>query len=132
MNPPADRPGDTRRILGQRAEQFVTASLERAGYTILDRNWRQPELGEIDIVARLADTIVFVEVRARRGPLRLAIEQALSSVDAPKQARLVALAEAYLAGHDFGSEVSGRIDVVAVGCQGDRLVMEVIRHAVDW
>ncbi|MBN1202367.1 MAG: YraN family protein [Anaerolineae bacterium] len=120
-----------RQTLGQRAETLVTSRLQRAGYTILARNWRHGTLGELDIVARQDDEIVFVEVRARRGPLHAAVEQALASVDARKQARLVALAEAYLSAHDMHNTAC-RIDVAAVGCQDGKLVVEVIKNAVGW
>jgi putative endonuclease len=123
---------DPRHSLGQRAEDYVAASLRRGGYTLRARNWRHPELGEIDIVAQRHDVIVFVEVRARRGPVNAAVEWALASVDARKRARLMALAEAYRAAHDVETDVTWRIDVVAVGVQGGTMAMEVIQGAVGW
>ncbi len=87
----------SRQTLGQRGEQFVTGWLRREGYTILARNWRSGASGEMDIVAQQADTVVFVEVRTRRGPLEAAIAAALESVTAAKRARLLRLAQAFLA-----------------------------------
>jgi putative endonuclease len=123
---------DPRHSLGQRGEDYVATRMIQAGYTIRDRNWRHAPLGEIDIVAQHGDRIVFVEVRTRRGPVRAAVEWALSSVDSHKQARLVELAQAYLDAHELGEDVNWRIDVAAVGVQGGALAMEVIQNAVDW
>jgi putative endonuclease len=127
---------DKRLSLGHRGEHYVAERLQQAGYVLRDRNWRHT-LGELDIVAQreLAPQgrieIVFVEVRTRRGPLQAAITWALESVSGSKQARLLQLAEAYLSEHDL-TDVVWRIDVAAVGCEGNRLSMEVIQNAVDW
>lgn len=121
---------DPRQSLGKRGENLVAERLRRTGFTILARNWRH-ESGELDIVAQNEAEIVFVEVRTRRGPLQSAITWALESVDERKQARLVQLAEAFLAAHDL-EDVAWRIDVAAVGCDGNTLSMEVIQNAVSW
>jgi putative endonuclease len=120
-----------RQSLGQRGEALVADHLSRAGYTILARNWRFGAQGELDIVARRGTELAFVEVRTRRGPLNEAVEWALASVDDRKRARLVRLAEAYLDEHGLEG-AAWRIDVVAVACQGNSLVMEVITDAVEW
>jgi putative endonuclease len=119
---------DPRQTLGKRGESWVTARLICDGYTILDRNWRC-SLGELDIVARHDDQIVFVEVRTRRGPLHEAIEWALDSVNEQKQARLIQLAEAYLAAHDLES-IGWRIDTAAVALDRGQLSWEILHH--DW
>ncbi len=123
---------DTRRRLGQRGEDFVSDRLCQRGYTLLDRNWRHAT-GELDIIARRGDEIVFVEVRTRRGPLQAAIDAALESITPRKQTRLAALAEHYLAAHTLDAEnIAWRIDVAAVGCEGGRFSMELISDAIDW
>ena len=122
---------ETTQDVGQRGEAFAATHLEQAGYRIEAKNWRQTGLGEIDIVARDGNEIVFVEVRTRRGPLRAAIEQAVASVDAQKQARLLQLAQAYLAAHDL-AETPWRIDVVAVSYADNRFAVQVIRDAATW
>ena len=122
-----------RQTLGQRGEAFVADCLRRSGYVILDRNWRT-SAGEIDIIAQqpgAPPTIVFVEVRTRRGPLQTALAAALESIDERKQARLAALAEEYLAAHDL-TPTLWRIDVAAVAYHQGHFSLEVIHHAVDW
>lgn len=121
----------SRKSLGILGENWVTESLRRAGYEILARNWRHSTLGELDIIARRDNQIVFIEVRTRSGPIQAAVEWALASVDEHKQARLIHLVEAYLAECDL-EDCPYRIDVAAVGCENGKLSMEVIHHAVDW
>ena len=52
---------------GRRAEELCAGLLQKAGLRILARNWRC-RLGEIDLVAEEAGTLVFAEVRLRRDP----------------------------------------------------------------
>ncbi len=52
--------------LGRRGEDLAVDFLERAGYEILDRNWRSAT-GEIDIVARAGAVTAIVEVKTRSG-----------------------------------------------------------------
>ncbi len=67
----AGRPVDEAADLGRLSEQTARAFLERAGFRILQANYRCP-LGELDLVAEGEGRLVFVEVKARRltAPLR--------------------------------------------------------------
>jgi len=121
---------DGRQALGRRAEDLVVRRLRLAGYSIRARNWRT-SLGELDIVAERGGEIVFVEVRARSGPLAEACALAMESVGARKQARLLALAEAYLETHNLAG-VPWRIDVAAVAFDRGQVSVEIIAHAVAW
>ncbi|MCL4236698.1 MAG: YraN family protein [Anaerolineae bacterium] len=122
---------DPRQSIGQRGERAVAAWLRRAGYTILAQNWRHRELGELDLVARHAGEIVFVEVRTRRGTLQQALGAALESVDERKRARLIALAQAYLDEHDLAG-VPWRVDVAAVAWAGDTCAIRIVPNALEW
>jgi len=55
-----------RMALGERGERFATRYLRRQGYKILARRF-QTRSGEVDIVCRHQETLVFVEVKTRRG-----------------------------------------------------------------
>jgi putative endonuclease len=83
--------------------------LRSLGYTILARNFRCP-LGEIDIIARQGDIIVFVEVRATRGPGFGLPEE---SIRTRKKAKLRRLAAYYLQKMGL-EECVCRFDVVGV------------------
>jgi len=118
---------DVRRALGQLGEDMAARHLQQLGYVILERNYRCRE-GEVDIIARDGERLVFVEVRARRGT---AFGTPKESVTARKQARLVMLARNYLQQHNC-SDVDWGIDVVALQFtpRGVLRHLEVIRNAV--
>jgi putative endonuclease len=105
------------RARGQWGEQRAAAHYRTLGFEIVDRNWRSPlrELpGELDVIARRGDLIVFCEVKARRRGATFG--GAALAVNPVKQARVRALAEAWLRAHALG-DVDGldiRFDVVAV------------------
>lgn len=118
---------DPRRGLGQRGEELAVAELVQRGYKIRQRNWRCSE-GEIDVVAEHDDSLVFVEVRTRRGR---ALGTPEVSITPTKRARLIQVAEVYLAESE-PQEVDWRIDVVAVEMtrRGKLLRIDVYENAV--
>jgi putative endonuclease len=78
---------------GAQAEQLAAQFLQQNGLTLLQRNYRCRH-GEIDLVMRDGDTLVFVEVRLRsRGDFG----GAAASINAAKQAKLIRTAQHYLA-----------------------------------
>jgi putative endonuclease len=91
---------------GQRAEAIAADYLERQGLAIVARNFRTRH-GEIDLVARDKDTLVFVEVRMRT---RADFGGAAASVTAAKRERWIAASLAYLA--QLGREPPCRFDAV--------------------
>jgi putative endonuclease len=95
--------------VGQMGEALAARFLERRGMRIVARNLRS-RLGEIDLVARDRATIVFVEVKARRGT---GGDPPHAAVDGRKRARLARLARRYLARRRL-DDVACRFDVVAV------------------
>lgn len=99
-----------RRARGDAHEARARALLERAGLRVLARNVRCRH-GEIDLVLREGDTLVFCEVRYRAGD---AHGGAAASVDRGKRARLIAAARWYLAAHPACARDPCRFDVVAV------------------
>jgi len=100
---------DARQALGQAGEAAARRALEARGYRILAARYRT-RFGEIDLVARVDDVIVFVEVKARRS--RRFGDPAMA-VTAQKQQRLVAIASDYLARHRL-HRAPARFDVVAI------------------
>jgi len=116
------------RALGQAGEAAAVRYLKRRGLVILARNLRS-RLGEIDLLARDGSTLVFVEVKARRG---LSGDPPEAAVDARKRARLGRLALGYLAARRLG-EQSCRFDVVGVSLDeaGSVIGVRHLRHAFD-
>src|SRR5436309_111397 len=75
---------------GLSAESRAAAYLVAKGYRIMARRFRSG-VGEIDIIARRRNTIVFVEVKARAS-----LNDAAYAVTAHQQARIIAAAEAWI------------------------------------
>ncbi len=100
---------DGRRATGIAGEDAVAKWYEAHGYSILARNWRVRE-GEIDVIARDARTIVFCEVKTRRGD---AFGIPFEAVTARKQQRLRQLARRWLSDSDVRAPVL-RFDVASV------------------
>ena len=99
------------RAAGARYEDIALAYLQHAGLAPITRNF-SCRYGEIDLVMRDRDTIVFVEVRYRRSGR---FGGGIDSVDAGKRAKLVRSASAYLADHPRLAGCTCRFDVVAIG-----------------
>ena len=100
---------DGRRATGVAGEDAVAAWYVARGYEIVDRNWRVRE-GEIDVIARDARSVVFCEVKTRRGN---AFGAPVEAVTPRKQQRLRLLARLWLA--DRTARVPAlRFDVASV------------------
>ena len=56
----------TRQGLGAAGERLARRHLEHQGYEFIAANWRRP-YGELDLIMRDGDTLVFIEVKTRRG-----------------------------------------------------------------
>jgi putative endonuclease len=105
-------------------EDLACGELRRRGYAILARRYRTRH-GEIDIIAREGETVVFVEVKARCDE---AFGGGGAAVTAWKQQRIVRMATDYLARRGL-LEVPCRFDVVTVQLEAGRPRIEVFTHA---
>ena len=94
--------------LGISAESRAAAFLIAKGFRILARRFRSPA-GEIDIVARRRQLLIFVEVKARAG-----LDEAAEAVTPRQRARIAAAAEAWLALHGSDGFQDIRFDAVLV------------------
>jgi putative endonuclease len=95
---------------GDEAERTACAFLEKGGMRVVERNFRARG-GEIDIVAREGDILVFVEVRYRNEEEFGAPEE---TVGLPKRRRIASAAREYLSRIPLSSWAEARFDVVAV------------------
>ena len=127
MSHPIHRRTDSPAEIGNDAEGLAERFLSRRGLQLVTRNYRCRR-GEIDLVMRDADTLVFVEVRRRSGRT---FGGGLESVDARKRARLAAAAEHYLTMKNFGDERACRFDVVAIDGPYPRATIEWVRDAFE-
>jgi putative endonuclease len=105
-------------------EDLACDELRRRGYAVLARRYRTRH-GEIDIIAREGETIVFVEVKARRGD---AFGGGGEAVTGWKQRRIMEMATDYLARHGL-LDAPCRFEVVAVQFEAGRPRIEVYAHA---
>ena len=79
-------------IYGKRSEIIAADYLEKKGYKILETNYKN-KIGEVDIIARDGDYIVFVEVKAR---FSQAFGHPFEAIDERKQQKIHAIASLYL------------------------------------
>ena len=108
-------------------EALASRYLQGKGFDVLERNYRT-RYGEIDLVARCGGTLVFVEVKARRGT---GFGEPLEAVTPRKQEQVRLMAEQYLAqkGPNFaGGFEEMRFDAVGVLVGRDR---SEVRHVED-
>lgn len=109
---------------GRAGESLAIAYLMEKGYRILARNYQTPR-GEIDIIGMEGDTLVFVEVKARRsdhfGTPKLAITRS-------KQKKISLAALHYLKA-TRQSRAKARFDVVSINLKSGKPDIDLIRNA---
>lgn len=108
---------------GERGEALAAAFLQQQGLAIAARNYRC-RFGEIDLIARDGETVVFVEVRSRAND---AFGGAAASITGAKQARLLKTARHYLT--TLSSTPPCRFDAVLVTGEPPRI--EWLRNAFE-
>jgi len=116
----------TNRETGSQGEQIAETYLLDSGYRIADRNVRSV-YGEIDFVAFQGDTLVFIEVKARRSS-RFGLPE--EAVDRRKQAKLIRLA-AWYRSERFRFSGPIRFDVLAIMLKGDIPTVRLIENAIE-
>ncbi|MBI2264061.1 MAG: YraN family protein [Armatimonadetes bacterium] len=110
--------------LGASGEDLAAEYLQGKGFRILSRNYRTP-LGELDLVARHKDVLVFVEVKTRRS---VRFGAGFEAVGPDKQRRLSRMAVSYMV-REKVTGVRCRFDVVSI--QGDRKTLVHIPNAFE-
>jgi putative endonuclease len=112
--------------LGKLGEDFARKRLKKLGYRILETNYRCP-LGEIDLIARDGEFLVFVEIKTRTSQ---SLGQAKEAVHKRKQVQLSKVALAYMKSCDLWG-AKARFDVVAIGVSDGRKEIEIIQNAFE-
>jgi len=116
---------DTRKVLGARGEDLAVRYLKKKGYKVIERNYRC-QWGEIDLVAREGDTLVFVEIKSRSSS-GFGLPQ--DAVNRFKQNKLIEVARAYVAERRLTEDITMRFDVVAVQLTPSGPDIELIQDA---
>ncbi len=105
--------GNTTREIGEEAESLGQRYLEKRGLILVDRNYHCRR-GEIDLIMRDGNFLVFVEVRYRKNNI---YGSAAESVTRKKQRRLLTAAECYLQNEKLYRNYSCRFDVITISGQ---------------
>ena len=115
-------PTDRRRALGALGERLAEEHLARAGYGIVERNFRT-RYGELDLVAADAGSIVFCEVKTRLSGSRRGPAGPLEAIGPRKRRRLWMMARQWLADRGGSCEVPRRrrlrFDAIGVTLEPD-------------
>ena len=112
--------------LGKTGENLACGELERRGYVILARRYRRRG-GELDVIARDGQTLVFVEVKTRDGR---EFGEGVDAVTARKRRRITQVALDYVARHGL-TDCPCRFDVVSIQIDGSRSTIHLFQSAFD-
>jgi putative endonuclease len=117
---------DNRQQFGKTGEAIAVRFLRQRGYRILEQNYRTV-LGEIDIIAKDRDTLVFVEVKARKSG-RFGNPKAAVTVRKQRKISMVAL---HYLKSTAQSRVKARFDVVAIRSADAVPKIELVKNAFE-
>jgi putative endonuclease len=122
---------ETAHARGLAAENAASALLERKGFVLIARRYKTPH-GEIDLIARKGDLLVFVEVKQRSG-----LTRAAESITPRQRQRIVNAAEMFLShpqshgGHDLSAIELMRFDAILVASGRSPLHIEAAFTSED-
>ena len=114
-----------RHEIGKTGEELATRYLENLGYTIIERNFVATQ-GEIDIIARDEEELVFIEVKTRTS---IEFGRPVDAVNEPKQKHLISTAKYYLYSKHLENEFV-RIDIVEVYLYGNRCRINHLKQVI--
>lgn len=115
-----------RQKFGKESESVAVRYLKKNGYKIIEQNYRN-KLGEIDIIAKDKQTLVFVEVKARRSGF---LDHPKWAVTPKKQTKISKVALYYLKTTNQ-QNVKARFDVVTVRSSPNKPQIEIIKNAFE-
>ena len=113
-------------ITGKTGEDLAAKYLRKKGYSIILRNYRT-KCGEIDIIAKHKNVLIFIEVKTRKGVF---LDTPLAAVTKRKTIQISKVAQEYLSKENkFDTEA--RFDVIAVCYNNDQTDIEHIENAFE-
>jgi putative endonuclease len=110
---------------GEEGEKIAAQYLQNKGYQVLHTRWRHARC-EVDIIAQLADVVVFVEVKTRYSN---AYGMPWEAVNKSKRKKIIAAADAFLSTHHAFDKA--RFDIVSIIYDGQKANIEHIEYAFD-
>ncbi len=116
---------DATKVLGAKGEDLAVRHLKKKGFKVIERNYHCPA-GEIDLIARDKNTLVFVEIKARSSS-EFGLPQ--EAVDRFKQRKMIEAARTYLSEHHLTDDIPARFDVVAIHLMPAGEDIELIKDA---
>jgi putative endonuclease len=111
--------------LGKEGEDLAVRFFRGKGYRILEKNYRTP-FGEIDIIARERDSLVFIEVKTRRDD---AFGYPFEAVNGRKREKIRKVALSYM--KKLRKEVPARFDVLSIYFENGNRKIEHIMDAFE-
>jgi len=112
--------------IGKKGETVAVHYLKKQGYRIIEQNYRS-KAGEIDIIAREKQSLVFVEVKTRSSRSFGSPKWAIT----PKKQKAISMAALYYLKMTNQNNVDARFDVVSILLQGEDTQIELVRNAFD-
>jgi len=112
--------------IGKKGETVAVHYLKKQGYRIIEQNYRS-KAGEIDIIAREKQSLVFVEVKTRSSRSFGSPKWAIT----PKKQKTISMAALYYLKMTNQNDVDARFDVVSILLQGEDTQIELVRNAFD-
>lgn len=117
-----------KRDIGNKGEDIAVKLIKKKGYKVIERNFNVPRAGEIDIIAKKKEYLVFVEVRLRKNTLH---GSGAETVDIFKQRKLIKAAQTYLKLNNLNN-IPARFDVVSItGDAEGEYSVEIIENAFE-
>jgi putative endonuclease len=117
--------------LGRLGEELAAREYQRLGFEIIARNYVFPKgvrVGELDLVCRKANLLVFVEVKLRRSD---SFGGPLAAVDRSKQRKLVKMAKLFLQAHRQYQALDYQIDVAAVAIDKGQGSVTILSNVIE-
>ncbi|MFD2204842.1 YraN family protein [Kiloniella antarctica] len=109
----AGRNTDNKKVKAQKKGKYAELAaawyLRLKGYKILTQNYKT-KVGEIDLIARKANTLCFIEVKKRATKA-----EAAAAITSKQQARIIRAAECFLNQHSHYQPLNQRFDAVLIG-----------------
>jgi putative endonuclease len=112
--------------LGRLGERLALEKIKRLGYKCIEKNYRC-SLGEIDLIAKDGDCLVFIEIKTRKGR---GIGYAKEAVTPRKMRQISKAALTYMKSNNC-CDAKSRFDVIAINIINDREEIEIIRDAFE-